>query len=143
MKLKRRIVFISVAALIITLLLWKKQRVQYFVLSWMVHHEKVPNELALREVVDGAKDPAEALEGLWDTGQIVHREFVAGFLREKSFTRMMPILWPRLRPQMLEGARGGDIETQEAALAVLREQADPQAVPLAMAMLADVDPGVR
>ena len=73
----------------------------------------------------------------------VHREFVASYLREKAYSPVMGKFWPRLRSQMLEGARRGDMDTQEAALAVLQAKEDSQFVPIALAMLADLDPGVR
>jgi peroxiredoxin len=142
MKKKRPWVVVAVAVALVGLMLWKKQQIQYAALSWLVLHEEAPGELAMREMVESSSDPVAALTKLWDTKRIVQREFVGNFVRERAFGRPDP-LWPQERPLTLVAACGCDMETQQAALGVLSLRQDPQFVPLALAMLNDIDPGVR
>ena len=142
MKKKRPWIVLMVAAVVVGLLLWKKHRIQYAALSWIVLHEQAPGEIAMREVVDASPDPIGTLQKLWDTKQIVQREFVGNYVRERSNKRFDP-LWPQERPLALVAACDCDMECQQAALGVLSNRDDPQFIPVALAMLNDVDPGVR
>lgn len=143
MKKKRPWIVLGVALLIGGLLVWKKNAIQYTALSWMVLHESAPGELAMREMVESSSDPVASLQKLWDTRQIVQREFVGNYVRERSNVRA-DRLWPQERSLALAAACDCcDFETQQAALGVLSNRDDPQFVPIALGMLNDIDPGVR
>src|SRR5260221_3583886 len=52
--------------------------------AWLLIRAAAPSETALIDLGDRAKDPVALLENLWQTGETVHRQFVAGYLKERS-----------------------------------------------------------
>ena len=143
MKSKWRMAFLGVAVALGGTLWLSKARLQRRALEWIVLHEDTPGEFAMREVVDTSPDRAQALEKLWMTGRIAPREFVAGYLRDQSIFTMFSTIWPHMKPVAMDALSYGDMDTQQAALAVLEATHDADAVPVALAMLDDVDPTIR
>ncbi len=143
MKSKRRLLFLLVALALAGALWFSKPRLQRYALQWIVLHEDTPGEFAMREVVEQSADRAEALQKLWGTGRIVPREFVTSYLRDKSIYTMFSSIWPNMRSVAMEAVEYGDMDTQQAALTVLEATHDADAIPVALAMLTDVDPSVR
>lgn len=143
MKSKRRLLFLAIALLLAGSMWLFKPRIQFAALQWIVLHEETPGDFAMRDMVDQAPDRADALRKLWATKRIVPREFVTGYLREKCIYTMFSTVWPHLKPEMMEALSYGDMETQQGALTVLEAMHDADAVPVALAMLGDVDPSIR
>jgi len=142
-KSKKRLTFLIVGLLLAGGLWLAKPRLQRYALQWIVLHEDTPGDFAMRDVVEQSPDRAEALQKLWATGRIVPREFVTGYMRDKSIYTVFASIWPSMKPVALEAVCYGDMDTQQAALTVLEAMHDQNAVPIALAMLNDVDPQVR
>jgi thiol-disulfide isomerase/thioredoxin len=142
-KSKKRLAFWAIALVLGTGLWVSKSRLQRSALQWIVLHQDTPGDRAMREMVEQSPDKAEALQKLWATGRIVPREFVGGYLRDKSILTVFSSMWPTMKPVMLEAASYGDMDTQQSALAVLEATRAAEAIPLALAMLKDVDPTIR
>src|SRR5690348_15252263 len=142
-KSKKRLTFLIVGLLLAGGLWLAKPRLQRYALQWIVLHEDTPGDFAMRDVVEQSPDRAEALQKLWATGRIVPREFVTSYMRDKSIYTVFASIWPSMKPVALEAVCYGDMDTQQAALTVLEAMHDQNAVPIALAMLNDVDPQVR
>src|SRR5579859_3048794 len=143
MKSKKRLTFLVVALLLAGGLWLAKPRLQRYALQWIVLHEETPGDFAMKDVVEQSPDHAAALQKLWATGRIVPREFVTNYMRDKMMYTVFASIWPDLKGLTMEAVSYGDMDTQQAALSVLDAMKDPAALPVALAMLKDVDPQIR
>src|SRR6185437_3731476 len=139
---RRRKIVLAVGALVIAALVFQRGRMQQELTGWLICREDAPGPLAMQEMVETSPDPGQTLQRLWDTHKIVQREFVLDYLRYRGMMGSTP-LWPAVRLLTLQAANCGDMDTQQAALTVLAENDDDQAIPVAISMLRDVDPDVR
>ena len=140
MKRRSKIV-LGAGVVLVGIILLARPRIEYAAMSWYITRQDAPGDTAMRHMLSEARDRAVALERLWDTRKIVHREFVMDYMRWRLDGGQS--LWPRMKPLTLEAACCGDFDTQQAALTVLEQRSDPDFVPLLIRMLQDVDPDVR
>jgi thiol-disulfide isomerase/thioredoxin len=124
-------------------------------LSWVLFHAQINNELALHlflrsqnpredvfeELVTETKDPIGFLNRTWQTGKVVHRQFVAAYLKE-SATKNVP-WFSRAEPLLLACVTDADASVRELGMGALAASSNPRLFDAANFQLGDFDPLVR
>ncbi len=142
--LPRRVLRVGVLGLLViaTLAAWfDREAIRHFILAKAVLLADVPNEEAIQEVVDQAKDPPMAARALWRSRKLVQREAA---LRQLS--RLIPDGEPipaRLESWVLAAALDPDMNVRETAFGILSEHKDPALAAMCLAQLHDQDPETR
>ena len=127
--------FVSLTAL------FCRQTVQRAVLLQSFLRAQAPPESALRELVEGTREPFVVLKRVWDTQKIPHRALVAAYLKENAGAH--PELYRRAESLLLSAAMDVDGSVRELALATLTQQKHPAVPRLAAESLRDADPQIR
>src|SRR6266508_2686183 len=109
-RLKRLIALLILTGLVY---FWFRQPLQQELTIWLLIRAEAPSEAALGNLVDSAKDPVALLEKLWKTGKIVHRQFVAGYLKERSGAGSR--IDDRVKALLFAGTRDADFSVRELA----------------------------
>jgi thiol-disulfide isomerase/thioredoxin len=124
-------------------------------LSWVLFHRQITNELSLHlflssenpreevfeELVTEAKDSIGFLNRAWQTGKVVHRQFVAAYLKD-SATKNAP-WFPHAEPLLFACVSDADASVRELGLAALAASKNPGLFEAARFQLGDLDPLVR
>jgi len=100
-----------------------------------------PREELFEELAREGDDPLKFLQRSWATGKIVHRQFVASFLKENAAANL-PWL-PRAEPLMLDCVNDADLSVRELGMAALEATHNPQLFDAAKAQVHGLDPFVR
>ena len=109
--------------------------------TWLLIRAEAPSETALGDVVDRAKDRVALLEKLWQTRKIVHREFVAGYLKERSGTDFR--FDDRVKALLVAGTLDVDFSVRELVFGAMASRKLPELSWLAREQLREPDPQVR
>ncbi len=118
---------------------WPKVR-QALAARFVVRAE-VPSVDALQTAFDGASDPDDFLERVWQTGRVPQRAWVMSRLGQAVATGTG--LKPRQEAILRAGARDADLNVREQALSLLAAEHSSALLPLAAVQLVDVDPEIR
>ncbi|MEO8428006.1 MAG: redoxin domain-containing protein [Verrucomicrobiota bacterium] len=118
-----------------------KKPIQREFMTWLITRAGAPSETALRDLLDQTRDPVALLEKLWNTGKIVHRQFVSGYLKDQSSAKFQ--LDDRTRSLLMAGTRDADLSVRELAFGALTSHKFPGTTSLAGEQLRDPDPQVR
>ena len=100
-----------------------------------------PREEAFYELAEQSRNPAGFLNRCWATGRIVHRQFVAQYLKSCAATN--PPWLADAWPLVLAGATDADMSVRELSLATLENSHRPDLFEKARLQLADADPLIR
>ena len=125
------------------------------VVGWGLFHRPIANSISMNlllrshvpspewftEVANQSRAPVAFLERCLATGQVVHRQLVMGFLKDKALAQAS--WFDSARPLVVAGTSDGDMSVRELALAILEMDHDPALQSCAAAQLNDVDPLVR
>jgi len=125
------------------------------ILFWALFHAQINRALSLRlflnsnnpreelfdELAKQSDDPLTFLHRTWATGKIVHRQFVAAFLKDNAVSN--PTWLSRAEPLLLACATDADTSNREFALAALDASHNPRLFEAAEIQLHDLDPLVR
>jgi hypothetical protein len=124
---------------LLAFVLWRP--VRHYVLTAGVLRSDAPSEAVMTEVVDGAAQPARALEQIWRAGSFSGRSFVVRqlLLRLNSDAALVR----QMKPLLEEAAFDADLEVRETAFSVLAQQKHPALRRWLQAQVNDPDPAVR
>lgn len=132
-----------VGLLSLTLLSWALFHAQIN-REWSLHlflNSESPREEVFEELVSESKDPFDFLQRAWKTGKVVHRQFVAIFLKE-SAVRGAP-WFAQAQPLLNACVTDADASVRELGLAALEASHNPHIFDAAQFQLGDLDPLVR
>jgi len=127
----------------------------FTVLSWVLFHTQItsklllhlflnsenPREEVFEELLAEAKDPINLLNRAWRTGKVVHRQFVAAYLKENA-ARNAP-WFSQAEPLLATCASDADASVRELGLAALAASNNTRLFEAARYQLGDLDPLVR
>jgi thiol-disulfide isomerase/thioredoxin len=125
------------------------------ILSWIFLHTRVDDGLSLRlffnsnnpreelfeDLAKRSTDPVDFLRRSWVTGKVVHRQFVAQFLKDNSSKN--PPWFARAEPLLLACLTDADASVRELALGAMDNSHNPRLLDAAKLQLDDLDPLVR
>jgi len=100
-----------------------------------------PSESAFQELADGAREPFEFLQRVWNTLRIPQRVLVAAYLKDRASTN--PELYQQAKSLLIAATQDVDFSVRELALAALAQQKHPALAILAASLLRDADPETR
>src|SRR5439155_14205017 len=100
-----------------------------------------PSESAFQELADGAREPFEFLQRVWNTLRIPQRVLVAAYLKDRASTN--PELYQQAKSLLIAATQDVDFSVRELALAALAQQKHPALASLAASLLRDADPETR
>jgi len=130
--------FLAVIALA-ALAFW--QPVRHYVLTAGVLRSDAPSESALAEAIEGASDPTQVLQRIWQAGSLSGRGFVIGYLQRNQ--KPDALLVRQMQPVLEQATWDADLDTREAAFSVLEQQKSPSLRRWLRQQLSDADPAVR
>ena len=124
-------------------------------LSWTFFHAQINHALSFRLFLDSnnpreelfedlakhSNDPLDFLHRSWATGKVVHRQFVAAFLKDNA-AKNAP-WFPRAEPLLLSCVTDADASVRELGLAALQASHNPRLFEAAEIQLHDLDPLIR
>lgn len=125
------------------------------ILSWIFFHTRIDSALSLRLFLNSNNPPEEVFEDLagqsgdpidflqrsWATGRVVHRQFVAQFLKDNA-SKNLP-WFSRAEPLLLACAIDADASVRELGLGAMDNSHHPKLFDAAKFQLDDLDPLVR
>lgn len=116
-------------------------RVRQAITARLALRAEVPSPDALQAALDGAADPGDFLDRLWQTCKVPQREWAISRLGEEVATAAS--LSARQAAILRAGALDADLNVREQALSLLAAKNDAEFCRLAAAQLGDVDPEIR
>jgi hypothetical protein len=117
------------------------QPIRHYVLTAGVLRSDAPSESALTEAVEGASDPTQILQRIWQAGSLSGRGFVISYLQRNQ--KPDGLLFRRMQPVLEQAAWDADLDTREAAFSLLAQRRDSSLRQWLRQQLGDADPAVR
>src|SRR5689334_8724358 len=124
-------------------------------LSWLLFRTRINHELSLclflnsenpreevfEELATRSENPPDFLQCAWRTGKVVHRQFVANYLKESASRK--PAWFAHVEPLLISCATDADASVRELGLAAMEACHNPHLFEAAQSQLNDLDPMVR
>jgi thiol-disulfide isomerase/thioredoxin len=124
-------------------------------LSWLLFHTRINHELSLHfflnsenpreelfeELVTRSENPLDFLQRAWRTGKVVHRQFVANYLKESASRK--PTWFAHAESLLISCVTDADASVRELGLAAMEACHNPHLIEAAQFQLNDLDPLVR
>ena len=98
------------------------QPIRHHVLTAGVLRSDAPSESALAEAVEGASDPTQVLQRIWQAGSLSGRGFVIGYLQRNQKPDALPVR--SMQHVLKQAAWDADLDTREAAFSLLAQRKD-------------------
>ena len=117
------------------------QPIRHHVLTAGVLRSDAPSESALAEAVEGASDPTQVLQRIWQAGSLSGRGFVIGYLQRNQKPDALPVR--SMQHVLKQAAWDADLDTREAAFSLLAQRKDSSLRQCLRQQLGDADPAVR
>jgi len=124
-------------------------------LSWVLFRTQINQKLSLRlflnsenpreevfeELVSESQNPPDFLQRAWKTGKVVHRQFVANYLKDNAVRKA--VWFPQVEPLLIACVTDADASVRELGLAAMEASHNPLLFEAAQFQLGDLDPLVR
>jgi thiol-disulfide isomerase/thioredoxin len=100
-----------------------------------------PREELFEELATQSKDQVDFLQRAWKTGKVVHRQFVANYLKDNAVRKAH--WFPEVDSLVIACVTDADASVRELGLAAMEASHDPRLLEAALFQLTDLDPMVR